>query len=125
MQLDARLATLQNQMALTDSLDKEVEVSAPALRQNHGLLELNKRIQDTESQLTQMQPRCTGNRFPIFAIADAAALTILKKQRDDLQKKQDEELAKPQEPAKKITNFQRSRSGDQPRGSDQPDQSAR
>jgi polysaccharide biosynthesis transport protein len=102
---EERLATLQNQMALSDSLDKELEVSAPTLRQNQRLLELNKRIQDTESQLTQLR-HTYRETFPDIRIA-VQSLNDLKKERDDLQKQQDAELAKPPEPTKKITNFQR------------------
>ncbi len=102
---EERLATLQNQMALSDSLDKELSVSAPALRQNQRLLELNKRIQDTETQLTALRHQYKDT-FPDIRVA-VLSLNDLKKERDDLQAKQDEELAKPQEPAKKVTNFQR------------------
>lgn len=103
--LDQNLATLQNQMALSDSLDKELEVSAPALRQNQRLLELNKRIQDTETQLTQLR-HTYKETFPDIRIA-TQSLNDLKKERDELQKQQDAELAKPPEPAKKVTNFKR------------------
>jgi succinoglycan biosynthesis transport protein ExoP len=102
---EERLATLQSQMALSDSLDKELEVSAPALRQNQRLLELNKRIQDTESQLTSLQ-HTFRDTWPEIKVAKQS-LQDLKKERDDLQKQQDEELSKPKEPAKKITNYQR------------------
>jgi succinoglycan biosynthesis transport protein ExoP len=103
--LEEKLATLQNQMALSDSLDKELEVSAPVLRQNQRLLELNKRIQDTETQLTSLQ-HTFRDTWPEIKSAKQS-LEDLKKERDDLQKKQDEELAKPQAPAKKVTNYQR------------------
>ena len=102
---EERLATLQNQMALNDSLDKELEVSAPTLRQNQRLIELNKRIQDNETQLTLLR-HTYKDTFPDIRIA-VQSLNDLKKERDDLQKQQDEELAKPPEPAKKVTNYQR------------------
>jgi succinoglycan biosynthesis transport protein ExoP len=102
---EERLATLQNQMALNDSLDKELEVSAPTLRQNQRLIELNKRIQDNETQLTLLRHQYKDT-FPDIRIA-VQSLNDLKKERDDLQKQQDEELAKPPEPAKKVTNYQR------------------
>jgi succinoglycan biosynthesis transport protein ExoP len=103
--LEEKLATLQNQMALSDSLDKELEVSAPALRQNQRLLELNKRIQDIETDLTRLR-HTYKETFPDIKIA-VQSLNDLKKDRDDLQKQQDEELAKPQPPSKKVTNYQR------------------
>jgi succinoglycan biosynthesis transport protein ExoP len=102
---EERLATLQNQMALNDSLDKELSISQPALRQNQRLLELNKRIQDMETELTRLR-HTYKEGYPDIRIANQS-LADLKKERDDLQKLQDEELAKPQEPAKKVTNFQR------------------
>jgi uncharacterized protein involved in exopolysaccharide biosynthesis len=103
--LEQSLATLQNQMALSDSLDKELEISAPALRQNQRLLELNKRIQDTETQLTQLR-HTFKETFPDIRVA-TQSLNDLKKERDELQKQQDAELAKPAEPVKKVTNFKR------------------
>ena len=105
VQLDARMATLQNQMALSDSLDKEVEISAPALRQNERLLAMNKQVTDTEQSLAQLRQVYKAN-FPDIRDAEGR-LEILKKQRDELQKQQDEELAKPKEPVKKVTNFRR------------------
>jgi uncharacterized protein involved in exopolysaccharide biosynthesis len=102
---EERLATLQNQMALSDSLDKELDSSAPALRQNQRLIELNRRIQDTETQLTALR-HTYKETWPDIRIA-VQSLNDLKKERDDLQQQQDEELAKPQEPAKKVTNYKR------------------
>jgi protein tyrosine kinase modulator len=103
--LEERLATLQSQVALSDSLDKELDVSPPVLRQNQRLLELNKRIQDTESQITLLRHTYKDN-FPDIKIAEAS-LTDLKKERDQIQKQQDDELAAPKEPVKKVTNYQR------------------
>ncbi len=102
---EEHLSSLQSQMALSDSLDRETEVAAPVLRQNQKLLELNKRIEDTETQLTMLHHQYKDS-FPDIRIANQN-LDELKRQRDDLQKKQDEELAKPQPPAKKVTNYQR------------------
>jgi protein tyrosine kinase modulator len=103
---EERLSTLQSQMALSDSLDKELETpSAPVVRQNQRLLELNKRIQDMESELTRLRHQYKDG-FPDIKVANQS-LNDLKKERDDLQKQQDEELAKPPEPGKKVTNYQR------------------
>lgn len=102
---EEKLATLNGQMALSDSLDKELAVSPPVLRQNQRLLELNKRIQDNETQLMLLRHQYRDNH-PDIRVA-LQSLNDLKKERDDLQKQQDDELAKPQEPARKATNFQR------------------
>ncbi len=104
VQLDAHLATLQNQMALSDSLDKEGD-SVPVLRQNERLFAMNKQITDTEQGLAQLRQIYKAN-FPDIRDAEGR-LDILRKQRDDLQKQQDEEQAKPREPVKKVTNFKR------------------
>src|SRR3984885_6788370 len=105
VQLDARLATLENQMALSNSLDKEVEVSAPILRQNERLLAMNKQVADTEQNLAQLRQVYKAN-FPDIRDAEGR-LDILRKQRDELQKQQDAELAKPKEPVKKVTDYKR------------------
>jgi polysaccharide biosynthesis transport protein len=102
---EQRLATLKSEMALNESLDKETELSAPVVRQNQRLLELNKRIQDGEAQLTQLR-HTYKETFPEIRTA-IASLNDIKKERDDLQAKQDEELAKPPEPVKKVTNYKR------------------
>jgi len=104
VQLDAHLATLQNQMALSDSLDKEGD-SVPVLRQNERLFAMNKQITDTEQGLAQLRQIYKAN-FPDIRDAEGR-LDILRKQRDELQKQQDEEQAKPREPVKKVTNFKR------------------
>ncbi len=105
VQLEARLAQLQEQMTLADSLDKELDVSAPSLRQNERLLDLNKRITETESQLAQLRQTYKAN-FPDIRDAEAR-LDVMRKERDDLQKQQEADLAKPQTAPKKVTNFKR------------------
>jgi archaellum component FlaC len=75
------------------------------LRQNQRLLELNKRIQDIETDLTRLR-HTYKEGYPDIRIANQS-LNDLKKERDELQAKQDEELAKPQEPARKTTNYAR------------------
>jgi len=100
------LSQLLSQQALSDSIDKETEVvPPPVLRQNQRLLEFNKRIEDTETQLTMLHHQYKDG-FPDIKIANQN-LEELKRQRDELQKKQDEELAKPPAPAKKVTNYLR------------------
>lgn len=105
VQLDAKLAQLKSEMALMDSIDKETDLPAPLIRQNDRLIELNKRITDTESTLAQLQKTYRPN-FPDIRDAQSR-LDELKSERDALQKQQDAELAKPVDAPKKVTNFKR------------------
>ncbi len=108
VQLEARLAQLESQVSLADSLDKETELSAPSIRQNERLVELNKTITSTESNLAQLRQTYKSN-FPDIKDAESR-VNELKRQRDELQKQQDDELAKPKEAPKKATNFLRAES---------------
>jgi polysaccharide biosynthesis transport protein len=108
VQLDQRDTTLQGQVDLFNMFDKETGPSAPvAKRQNDRLLELNRNIENIESQLAQMRQIYKAN-YPDMRDAEAR-LQVLRNQRDELQKKQDEEQAKleeaTKEPSKKPTNF--------------------
>ena len=102
---EERLSTLQSRMAISDSLDKELELPAPLIKTNQRLLELNQRIQNMETELTRLRHTYKEN-FPDIRTANAQ-LDDLRKERDQLQVQQDAELAKPREPVKKVTNYQR------------------
>ena len=110
VQLDTHLQTLQGQLELYDMFDKEAPPQAPLVqRQNADLLQLNRTIESTEANLERLKEIYKAN-YP--DIRDAQTnLAVMKKQRDVLQKKQDEEItkqeeaAKQQQPAKKATNF--------------------
>lgn len=111
VQLDTHLQTLQVQLELLNSFDKEAPPSAPLARQqNERLTTLNRTIDNTESQLAQLK-RTYRSNFPDIRDMESR-LQEMRAERDDLQKKQDDELAKledaarqPQESAKKPTNF--------------------
>jgi polysaccharide biosynthesis transport protein len=105
VQLEAHMTNLQTQLALSDSLDQEAETSAPIIRQNQRLLDLDKQIQDTEAALVRLRKIYQPN-YPDIRDAESN-LQDLKKRRDEVQKEQDAELAKPPAPAKKVTNFRR------------------
>src|SRR5579862_9011942 len=60
---EERLSTLQSRMAISDSLDKELELPAPLIRTNQRLLELNQRIQNMETELTRLRHTYKEN-FP-------------------------------------------------------------
>ena len=64
---EERLATLQNQMALSDSLDKEVEVSAPARSARISACSNSTSGSDTEQQFDPIAAANTGDISPIFA----------------------------------------------------------
>jgi uncharacterized protein involved in exopolysaccharide biosynthesis len=112
VQLDQRETTFQGQIDLFNMFDKE---SAPAAlpiskRQNERLLEMNRNIDTIESQLAQMRQLYKPG-YPDIRDAEAR-LQVLRNERDELQKKQDDEQAKLEEAAKtetesakKPTNF--------------------
>ena len=110
VQLDTQLQTLEGRIELFNMFDKEESPSAPVARQNEQLILLNRTIENTESTLAQMLKTYNEN-YP--DVRDARSrLQVLRDQRDQLQKKQDDEQAKLQEaardahaPAKKPTNF--------------------
>jgi polysaccharide biosynthesis transport protein len=110
VQLDTQLQTLEGRIELFNMFDKEELPSAPLARQNEQMVTLNRTIENTESTLAQMLKTYNEN-YP--DIRDARnRLQVLRDQRDQLQKKQDDEQARleeaaknPQTPAKKPTNF--------------------
>jgi succinoglycan biosynthesis transport protein ExoP len=115
VQLETHLQTLNGQIELFNMFDKESPPSEPlARRQNEQLLEYNKTIETTESNLAQLK-QIYKPSYPDIRDAEAR-LQVLKGQRDDLQKKLDQEAAKQEEaakqqgPAKKATNYQAAQS---------------
>jgi succinoglycan biosynthesis transport protein ExoP len=115
VQLDTHLQTLQGQMELVSMFDREAQpLTAPLARQqNDQLLQLNRTIEGSEANLEQLKKIYKAN-YPDIRDAEAR-LQVMESQRDTLQKKQDEELAKEtakeeeaaksQQPGKKPTNF--------------------
>jgi succinoglycan biosynthesis transport protein ExoP len=107
LQLDTHLQTLQSQLDLISSFEKEAAAAPappPAVRQqNERLAALNRTITETESQLAQLQQIYKPN-YP--DIRDAQnRLAVLRKERDELQGQQDAEAEKPKEAPVKRTNF--------------------
>ncbi len=99
VQLDTHLETLQGQLELLGMFDKDQDVTGPAARQNERLLMMNRAVTDAESQLAQLQKKFKPT-YP--DVRDATAhLAEMKRQRDELQKQQDAEEAKPREVVKK------------------------
>jgi succinoglycan biosynthesis transport protein ExoP len=111
VQLDQRETTLQGQIDLFNMFDKESGPTVPvSKRQNDRLLEMNRNIENIETQLAQMHQLYKAG-YPDIRDAEAR-LQVLRTERDDLQKKQDDEQVKLEEaanaqkaPAKKATNF--------------------
>jgi len=111
VQLDQRETTLQGQIDLFNMFDKETVPAAPVTRrQNERLIEMNRNIENIETQLAQFHQLYKPN-YPDIRDAEAR-LQVLRNQRDDLQKKLDDEQAKleeaakeQKEPATKPTNF--------------------
>lgn len=112
IQLEAHLSTLKSQMDLVGMMSQESSAAAlpgsPALRQNVELEQLNKQIDANETQLQQFL-QVYRETYP--DIRDVRKrLSVLKKQRDDLQAKQDAtvaaDAAKPKDAPRKGTNFQ-------------------
>jgi chromosome segregation ATPase len=113
VQLDTRLETLQSQLSLLDMFDRETEPPPPQMRrQNDRLLMLNKQIIETESNLAQMK-QVYKPTYPDIRDAEKR-LEVIRKERDDLQKQQDDEEAalasKPRDPVKKGTTFAQAQS---------------
>ena len=106
IQYDQHIDTLTEQLHVLDLLGKESEANgAPAMRQqNERLTAMNRTITDTESQLAQLH-QIFRPGYPDIRDAENR-LGVLKKQRDDLQKEQDAEEAKPAEAKPKKTNYQ-------------------
>jgi uncharacterized protein involved in exopolysaccharide biosynthesis len=103
VQLDTHLETLQGQLELLGMFDKETDISSPVARQNERLLVYNRQVTDTEAQLAQLEKIYTPT-YP--DVRDARKhLEELTRQRNELQKQQDAEEAKPKEPVKRGTNY--------------------
>src|ERR1019366_5864190 len=108
VQLDTRLETLQSQLSLLDMFDKDTDTTPMVRRQNERLVMLNRQITETESSLAQLKQVYKAN-YPDIRDAERR-LEVIRKERDELQKQQDEEEAKPREPVKKATSFQQAQS---------------
>jgi succinoglycan biosynthesis transport protein ExoP len=109
VQLDTHLQTLQGQLQLFDMFDNEPALTAPVVKkQNELLVQLNKTIENGETQLAQLRQSYSSKHPDVRDMENR--LQVLRNERDALQKKQDEEQAKlleaaKQEPPKKTTNF--------------------
>lgn len=113
VQLDTHLQTLRSQMQLYDMFEKDAasatEPGAPLARQqSERLVQFNKTIEQSESTLAQLKLTFRPN-YPDIRDMEGR-IAEMKRQRDDLQKKQDEEFARLQDeaakqPVKKATNF--------------------
>jgi len=110
VQLEAHLSTLKSQLDLTAMMAQEPDgtiPNSPMARQNTELEQLTKQIEAGESNLAQLLQSYKETYPDIRDLKKR--LGVLKKQRDDLQAKQEREqaleAAKPKEPLKKTTNF--------------------
>ena len=109
VQLDTHLQTLQGQLELFDMFDNEPALAAPVVKkQNELLVQLNKTIENGETQLAQLRQSYSSKHPDVRDMENR--LQVLRNERDALQKKQDEDQAKlledaKQAPAKKTTNF--------------------
>lgn len=109
VQLDTRLETLQNQLSLLDTFDRESDVSTPlpVRRQNERLVRLNSEITQLESNLAQMK-QIYKPAHPDIRDAEKR-LEVIRRERDDLQQKQDTEeaaeAARPRDPVRHATTF--------------------
>jgi succinoglycan biosynthesis transport protein ExoP len=110
VQLEAHLSTLKSQLDLTSMMAQDAESvlpNSPMARQNVELESLNKSIEGGESQLAQFLQMYKESYPDIRDLRKR--LGVLKKQRDGLKIKQEQELAteaaKPKEPSKKGTNY--------------------
>jgi len=106
IQYDQHIDSLTEQLHVLDLLGKESEAAtAPGARQqNERLLAMSKTITETESQIAQLHQIYKPN-YPDIRDAENR-LKVLKQQRDELQKEQDTEEAKPVEAKAKKTNYQ-------------------
>jgi uncharacterized protein involved in exopolysaccharide biosynthesis len=103
VQLDTHLETLQGQLELLGMFDKDNDITGPVARQNERLLMYNKQVTDQEAQLAQLR-QIFKPGYPDIKDAEKH-LGELKRQRDELQKEQDAQEAKPKEPVKRGTNY--------------------
>ncbi len=118
VQLDTSLQTLQDRLQLFDMFDKEPSPAVPntpvARQQNETLLALNRNIDTLESTLAQLRMTYKPT-YPDIRDAEAR-LQVMRNQRTQLEKKQEEDQAKqqaqlaeaaklPQEPVKKRTDL--------------------
>jgi succinoglycan biosynthesis transport protein ExoP len=105
VQLDTHVETLQSQLSLIDAFDRDTEPPPMATRrQNERLLQLNQQVTNGEMSLNQLKQVYRSN-YPDIRDAERR-LEVIRKERDILQKQQDEEDAKPRDPVKRSTTFQ-------------------
>ena len=100
--LETNLQTMKMQRDTYNSMVAAQEPGSAAKIQNERLAQLNREIVDYESQLLQLQ-EMYKDTYP--AIRNYKALLALKKkERDELQLREDQEALKPKAVAKKTTN---------------------
>lgn len=111
IQMDAHLDTLRQQMEIYNLFDREISdpvITAAVARQNDRLLMLNKQVSDTESALAQMR-QVFKPTYPDIRDGEKR-LDVIRRERDDLMKKELEEAARiaalPKEAVKKKSNLQ-------------------
>ncbi len=104
VQIDTHLETLQQQLNLLTLFEKDSEPTAAVAVQNERLQLLGREVTNTESQLAQLRQVYKPN-YPDIRDAENR-LSELRRQRDELQKQQDAEDAKPVETKAKKTNYQ-------------------
>lgn len=112
VQLESRLDNLKDQTQLLTMLDKEESATDLPLtrRQNERLQLLEKQIGDGDATLAQLKLRFKSTYPDIRDMENS--LELLRKQRDDLQKKQENEEAKTKAEAKPLAapNYQQAQS---------------
>lgn len=112
VQLESHLDNLKDQSQLLTMFDKEESSAALPLtrRQNERLELLGKQISDGEATLAQLKLRYRSTYPDIRDMENS--LQLLRTERDDLQKKQDEEEAKAKEAVKPppAPNYQQAQS---------------
>ena len=112
VELDTHLETLKNQTQLLDMLDREPDLATPVVRQqNERLALLNKEVADGETTLAQLR-QVERENYPDVQLL-VKRLAVVRKQRDDLQKQQEDEDAKPKAAAvakPKVTTFRQAES---------------
>lgn len=109
--LEAHVSTLKSQMDLADLMSQDTQqapIGSPMAKQNEELVELNKQIEAGETQLAQFLQSYKETYPDIRDLRKR--LGVLKRQRDDLQIKQEriqaDESLKPKDSIKKPTNYQ-------------------
>lgn len=100
--LETNLQTMKMQRDTYNSMVAAQEPGSAAKIQNERLAQLNREIVDYESQLLQLREMYTDT-YPNIRNAKAQ-LALKKKERDELQLKEEQEALKPKQVVKKTTN---------------------